>query len=356
MEYVEEAVRSQVWARVFFMAPTGGGKSRAAFELGSRLFGGGLPLTYINTEIDREKLYADRFKFGLIDLSREDDFSPDQFIAAIDLAERKNPGGVVILDSVSHEWMGKNGVLSQADRFGDWKKVRPLHNGFVERIQRANMHVICCCRAKMKYEVTEEDVPGRSKPRQVVSMLGVGPIQDDSLQYEFNLVGRFEVETHECMLSGHVDALVGSVVNFVEDADQVAETYTAWLAEGTPIEIPEVAGDDEVKQLVGSLLAEGISQDKIDAGLAVARKDARGVLTPKYVAEQFGKSQKRLERKAAANAKAAEAAGSDSAAANASGDAATPADPSEAPSGPQDGAEVEEQVPGKTALGDEAAA
>lgn len=346
MEYVDEAVRSQVWARVFFMAPTGGGKSRAAFELGSRLFGG-LPLTYINTERDREKIYADRFKFGLIDLSREGDFSPETFVDAFDLAEKHNPGGVIILDSASHEWMGANGVLNQADRFGDWKTVRPKHNAFVERILACNAHVIVCCRAKMKYEVTEEEVPGRSKPRQVVSMMGVGPIQDDGLQYEFNLVGRFEVETHECMLSGHVDALIGTVVDFVADADQVAETYTKWLSEGTPIEIPVAATSEEVELLVVSLLEEGIKQATIDEKFAARRREDRGVLSPEYVGDQHKKSVDRLKRKASAKAKAEEGAGGSemaSAASEASDGGAAPPEGSEAATAPQDAAAVDPVV------------
>lgn len=346
MEYVEEAVRSQIWARVFLFAPTGGGKSRAAFELGSRLFGGGLPLTYINTEIDREKLYADRFKYGLIDLSREPEFPPELFIEALTLAEERNPGGMIILDSVSHEWRG---VLNLADRFGDWKNVRPRHNAFVERLTSLNAHLIVCCRAKMKYEVTDEPRPGGNGTRQVVSVLGVGPTQDDSLQYEFNLVGQLEVGTHDCMLSGHVDALVDTVVNLATDADEVAATYTKWLAEGTPIEMPEAAGDEETKELVQSLLAEGIKQEVIDEKFAAARRENRGVLSPAYVADQYGKSQARLARKkAAADKKAAEetaVSGSEAAPA-----APEPSDAAPVPPAAENGSQPVSEVAGQETL------
>lgn len=351
VEYIEEAVRSQIWGRVFLFAPTGGGKSRAAFELGSRLFGGGLPMTYINTEVDRDKLYADRFKYALIDLSREAEFHPDLFVDALDLAEARNPGGVVIIDSVSHEWRG---VLNLADRFGDWKTVRPLHNGFVERMTRLNAHLIVCCRAKMKYEVEMDERDGRS--RQTVTTLGVGPTQDAELQYEFNLVGQLEVGTHDCTLSGHVDGLVDTVVNFSTDADEVAAKYTKWLAEGTPIEIPVAAGAEEVKALVQSLLSEGLAEEKVEAGLAAARREARGVLTPEYVATQYAKSQQRLERKKAANEKKNDGAAETAPKAEEpAGEAAAPAEPSEAPSAPEEAPDADAASDAQASLDENAA-
>jgi hypothetical protein len=102
---------------------------------------------------------------------------------------------VQILDSVTHEWNGKNGVLSQADKFGDWKTVRPKHNAFVERILSSQAHVIVCIRAKMEYAVNEvpDTRPNRTGNRQVIEKLGLGPTQDSQFLYEFDVVADVDV-------------------------------------------------------------------------------------------------------------------------------------------------------------------
>lgn len=296
--YEEQATRSALWLRGFFHAPTGAGKSKGSLRLASRLFGGELRTTLLNSEQGRGRLYADRITYDLIDLAQltasgQADFSPATWIKAIDVAEERNPGGIFVLDSVSHEWMGKNGVLQQADRFGDWKTVRPRHAEFVERLLAVEGHVIVCCRSKMKYEVSEEEVPGRAKPRQTVLALGVGPIQDSELQYEFNLVGQFEQRTHEVTFSGHVDPLVDTVHDLDNDdeLDAVCAALEKWLSEGDPIVAPPTADEKEVTKLRGLLDAAGISAEDIEKGFSIARRQNRGQLHPDWVAKKIEERQ-----------------------------------------------------------------
>lgn len=288
--------RTQVWARVFLTGASGSGKTRGAFELASRIFDGELPIVLANTEPNRGKLYADRFDIeGLVDI--EGDYHPDRFIEAIDVAEQIAPGGTLILDSATHEWYGTNGITQQASRFGDWAKARPLHQRFVDRIQVAQMHVIVCCRAKMKYEQVEVD------GKQTVVTLGVGPMQDADFQYEFSLAGQIDRGSHEVEWSGHIDSLEGTTSNLVEDADGIAKTLTGWLSEGEPVEPPERADDADVEALRASLLSENdpkITAAVIEEKFAVARRGNRGALSPAYVLDALAKSQKRLEAKAKA--------------------------------------------------------
>lgn len=313
MQLVENPARERVYLRALLMGPTGSGKSRGAIELATRLFDGKLPVVLINSERGRGTLYLDRYKLaGYIGLDEEGDFSPESWEDALDLAESKHPGGIYLLDSASHEWMGNNGILQQADRFGDWKTVRPKHNGFVDRLLRTEGHLIVCVRAKMKYEVAEEDVPGRSKPRQVIRMLGVGPIQSDDFQYEFNLVGRFEQATHEVEFSGHVDPLGGKIFDLIEAGGEVATILEGWLSEGDPVVIPE-ADEAEIAKLRASLDAEGITTERIETGFAAARKANRGKLHPDYVADNLARSEGRLEKVREKAALAAQESASDAA-------------------------------------------
>lgn len=304
--FEEEAQRTSIWARAFLHGPNGSGKSRGALELASRLFGGELHVTLINTEPERGRLYADRFRFSLIDLSTLGDFSPETFIAAVDTAESKHPGGIIVIDSTSHEWMGEGGVLSLADRFGDWKKVRPRHDDFVNRLKTAESHVIVACRAKMQYEVTEEERDGRA--RQVVSALGIGPVQDKDLPYEFNLIGSFEQATHLVTFTGHCDLLVGvKRYDMVQEGQAVADTYSEWLSDGIKVEATATAAQADVEALLASLKAEGIADEEVASKLRIARQGNRGKLSPEYVEDQLTKSKQRLARKASRQAAAATA-------------------------------------------------
>lgn len=292
--------RDQVWFRGFFMGPSGSGKSRASLEIASRMFDGELGITLINTEPNRGKLYADRFKIaGLVEIT--DDYHPHRFIEAIDAGEQITPGGVVIIDSATHEWYGKNGVTQLANRFNDWAKARPLHQEFVDRIAVAQCHVIVCCRAKMKYEVA--DVVDNGRTKQVITMLGVGPMQDGDFQYEFSLAASFEQKTHEAELSGHIDSLVGTTTQMVDEhADAVAEAITGWCSAGEPVAPIEAADRGQVAELVGLLIREGIPEAKIEQGFVLARRENRGQLHPDWVARKTAEASERAR-------KAAEAAG-----------------------------------------------
>lgn len=302
----KDVQRDQVWARIMCMGPSGSGKSRGALELASRLFGGELPVTLINTEPNRGKLYADRFRYSLVDLL--DDYHPHRFIEAMDIAEGQlSPGGVIVLDSASHEWYGTNGITQQATRFGDWSKARPLHQEFVDRINRAQAHVIVCVRAKMKYEQQEVEENGRTK--KTVVALGVGPMQDADFQFEFSLVGMFEQATHDVTWSGHMESIVDTTTQCVgEQADLLAEKITAWCSKGEPIEAPPAAAAEAVTELVELLTAEGFSDDVIQGKFDVQRKLNRGALHPDYVATNIesakARAAKKAEQQPAAEAKA----------------------------------------------------
>jgi hypothetical protein len=284
--------REQMWARVFLHGPSGSGKTRGAFELASRLFDGQLPIALINTEPNRGKMYADRFKLAAL-AEVQDDYHPERFMEALDAIERIIPGGVCILDSATHEWYGTNGITQLASRFNDWAKARPLHQRFVDRIQTAQMHMVVCCRSKMKYD--QQTVMDNGREKTVVVALGVGPMQDADFQYEFSLAGSFDRASHDVEWTGHVDALEGQTTNLVTDEGLTARTLTDWLSQGTAL--PEAATPDQVEELRQSLLAEGFSVERIEGGFATQRQKDRGVLSPGYVEEQLGKSKGRLAAK-----------------------------------------------------------
>jgi hypothetical protein len=117
--FEENVTRDAVWLRALFMGPTGAGKSKGAIELASRLAKrfDTPPPVLINTERGRGKLYADQYELGGYITLENTDQGPDTMIATFDAAEQQKPGAPIVLDSASHEWMGRDGVLQRADQF-----------------------------------------------------------------------------------------------------------------------------------------------------------------------------------------------------------------------------------------------
>lgn len=285
-----EARREQMKLRMANLGVSGAGKTRGALEIATNLYGGELKVAGIDTEHGRMKLFADRYKFQHAELV---DHHPNSWIDAIDSAEGQG-AEVIICDSFSHEWVGKNGTLQLADRFGAWKEVRPLHTSVLERIASSQAHIICCIRSKMKYGVTMEPRASGQGERQVIEKLGLGPVQDDAIIYEFDVLADVDIATHEALFSNRCDPLVGKTMML--DA-AVAEILTSWLSEGEPPVIPEEASQEEISKLIELLQENGITSERIESGLASARSKSKGVLTPEYVREQVAKQEQLRDAK-----------------------------------------------------------
>jgi hypothetical protein len=129
--------------------------------------------------------------------------------------------GVVVLDTISHEWLE---VLTEVDKFGDWKAVTPRHREFIEGITSIPAHLVVTMRAKVKYEILEEDVPGRSKPRQIINRLGVGPVQREGVEYEFDILAYLDTE-HLATFANRCEALVGTTREINDETIQIMKDW-----------------------------------------------------------------------------------------------------------------------------------
>jgi len=188
--------------RLALLGPSGSGKSYTALRIATGLDLG--KVAVIDTENRSARRYAKSFlphRFFSIELSN---FAPQDYIDAIKRAAAAGID-VLIVDSLTHAWTGKGGVLEMADKeqrkqkggnsFTAWRNVTPEHNALVEAMLQAQMHLIVTMRVKTEY-VIEKDSNGKSVPRKV----GMAPVQRDGLEYEFDVVGEMTPE-HEFMVS-----------------------------------------------------------------------------------------------------------------------------------------------------------
>lgn len=186
-----KAQRFQVKIKMALIGPSGAGKTYSALRVANGIGGRTLLL---NTEGDRGYLYADQFDYDIVDLQAP--YTPERYIEIIEFAEREKYD-VLIIDSGSHEWSGRGGLLDVLDNlpgnssFNKWGKLTPRHNAFVDKILYSKLHVITCLRGKDRY-VLEENEKGKQAPKKV----GLGAEQRDNYEYEMMLSLMIDQQNH----------------------------------------------------------------------------------------------------------------------------------------------------------------
>ena len=125
--------------------------------------------------------------YNTIDLTPP--FEPAVFVDAIHMAEQHGMN-VIIIDSLSHAWVGVGGALDQqgkiAERSGNswtaWRSVTPQHNKLVDAMLQSPAHIIANMRAKMEYQQTT----GENGKKQVKA-IGMGVVMREGIEYEFTV-------------------------------------------------------------------------------------------------------------------------------------------------------------------------
>lgn len=233
----QKATKRQARLRMALIGPSGSGKTFTALKVAKGL---GEKIAVIDTERGSASKYADQFSF---DVSELETFGPLDFVHAIQEAEAAGYE-VLIIDSLSHAWMGKGGALELVDAatkrskagnsFTAWRDVTPQHNAMVDAIVRSRCHVIITMRAKTEYLVEKDEKTGKQSVRKV----GLAPIQRDGLEYECDVVG--DMDNAELVITKtRCPVLKGAVIQ--EPGDELAKTLRGWLtdgAEATPVRAP----------------------------------------------------------------------------------------------------------------------
>lgn len=181
---IQKASRKKAKIKLGLSAVSGGGKTYSALLIAFGLCEDWTKITVIDTEHMSAELYSDLGDYNVIQL--EPPFSPERYIEAIKACE--NAGmEVIIIDSITHEWDGKGGILNIADgmtgnSFTNWAKLTPRHQAFIDAILQSKCHVITTVRRKQDYEMGKD-----SSGKATVTKLGLKEITREGFEYELTV-------------------------------------------------------------------------------------------------------------------------------------------------------------------------
>jgi hypothetical protein len=310
-----KATRTQAKGRAAFIGVTGGGKTYAALMWAAVLAGPGGRIAVGDTENASASKYAGRFAFDKdgdlfdcemqpsrkaeslvefdVDVMRS--FTPQAYIDVIHAAE---DGGyaVTILDSLSHAWAGKDGVLALVDEAtkranaksaftSGWRDVTPQHNALVDALVQCQTDLFVTMRVKQEFVI--EEVNGKKAPRKV----GMAPIQRDGVEYEFDLVCDLNADNEMIVSKTRCSVLSKKV--FAPCKPEHAEIFKAWLRAGA---VPIDTRVEAIKRLKDAIEKYAVPTETVDKVLAWAKSDSLDNLTEPYAVKAI----ERIEATAAA--------------------------------------------------------
>ena len=221
----QKATKEKAKLRMALTGPSGSGKTYTALTLAQYL---GKKVCVVDTEGNSASKYANLFDFCTLSLT---DCHPNNFIKAIDAAVAEG-FDVIILDSLSHAWSGKNGLLELADRekmkltnqFQAWAKVAPIQNALTNKLLTAPIHILTTLRVKTAYDMQEEN--GKKRPVKI----GLAPIQKEGIEYEFDVLAEMTPDNTMIISKTRCPELNGQIFN--KPGKEVADILNRWLNDG----------------------------------------------------------------------------------------------------------------------------
>lgn len=228
----QKATKKRMKLRCALEGPPGSGKTYTALAIGRALVGPEGRIAVIDTERGSASKYSNEFEFDVVEL---DSYAPATFVELIREAEAEGYD-LLIVDSLSHAWMGTDGMLEQVDKiakrkqyssnFPAWKDANPQERSLWDTMLGCNMHIIATLRTKTEYVIDE--VVGRDgKKRSVPRKVGLAPIQREGLEYEFDVVAEMDVDHNMIVTKTRCKTLTDKAFN--RPGNEVAEILHEWL-------------------------------------------------------------------------------------------------------------------------------
>lgn len=259
---MKKAARKNVKLRLAVSGASGSGKTMGALLIMFGLIKAAHPelsdeevwgrICVIDTENESASLYVHttvgRTEIGVYNtINLEPPFSPQVYIDAIHCAEDNGIEGIII-DSLSHAWIGTGGALDQqgkiAERSGNswtaWRTVTPQHNQLVDAMLQSKCHVIACMRAKQEYEQVI-DKNGKKK----VQAVGMGVQMRDGIEYEFTTAFMLDAQHIASTTKDRTKMFDGQ---FFTITPETGRQFYRWLSEATESDVAPEAPKTEMKK------------------------------------------------------------------------------------------------------------
>lgn len=222
-----KATRRKTKMKLGLAGVSGSGKTYSALLLAQGLAGNLDKVAVIDTENGSADLYAHLGEYSTLSLDAP--YTPERYVEAIEVCE-KSGAEVIIIDSMSHEWDGKGGILEMhsnmvGNSFTNWGKLTPRHNKFIDKILQSPAHIICTMRSKQDYILNEKD--GKQVPQKV----GLKAITREGVDYEFTLVFDIDIK-HNAIASKDRTGLFVDKPEFVISKD-TGKSIKKWTEQGT---------------------------------------------------------------------------------------------------------------------------
>ncbi|MEU9921923.1 AAA family ATPase [Streptomyces griseoluteus] len=261
------ATREAAKARIGLQGPAGSGKTKTALRLAKGLAQGG-PIGLADTERGSALKYAivpgkpelGGHEFGHLPMDRHD---PRDLIKVVRAAEQANLA-VLIVDSWSHFWNGRGGLLEIVEEagsakgaggtFGGWRTGNPIEQEMLDALLNFRGHLIVTMRTKGDYVIEGKKV----------TKVGVKAVQRDGAEYELDVVMDM-VEGTATVTKTRYEPLNGQIIH--HPGEDVAELILEQLGQGV----------DPVQAIVDELVAKGLTYER--ALELHARAKARNLLT-----------------------------------------------------------------------------
>jgi hypothetical protein len=181
---LRKATRQKAKIRMGFSAGSGGGKTYSALLVALGLAGSWEKVAVIDTENMSADLYSDLGPYQVLTLTAP--YTPERYIEAIAACEAAGME-VIIIDSITHEWDGKGGILDISNNmtgnsYTNWAKLTPRHQAFIDKILQSSCHILTTVRRKQDYEMSKN-----SDGKTTVTKVGLKEITRDGFEYEITL-------------------------------------------------------------------------------------------------------------------------------------------------------------------------
>jgi len=257
-----KAERKRSFLRLGLTGPSGSGKTYGALLIAKGIGG---KIAVVDTEHGSASLYSHLSEFDVLNLAPP--YRPERFIECIEAAEKAGYT-TLIIDSLTHEWTGKGGILELVDEvakahtrgntWAAWSLLTPRHRAMIDTILRAKMHVICTLRSKT--ESTQVDDGGRKK----VVKLGLKSEQRDGFEYELTTVLDIVHDGHFAVASKDRSGLFAGG-DPEKITPETGSRLLAWLNSGgemlPQVEIPQDAPAEPAPQpIAGPVTGEQLKQ------------------------------------------------------------------------------------------------